>query len=94
MSCNWRPARKRELFEAWEDLEFRGVKKRLKRFGVMGGGRFGFRLAVVAAGTGGDDEKTSGVGSRCMLRVVHGDDIFYSHNVKAINNRNVYSSHD
>jgi hypothetical protein len=62
MSCSWRP----ELETAVRDepfLELRGVKKRVKRFGVMGGGRLGFRLASVAGDAGGDDEKSSGAGS-------------------------------
>ena len=44
-------------------LEFRGVKKRVKRLGVMGGGRFGLREQTVADEGGGGDEHSSGVGS-------------------------------
>jgi hypothetical protein len=77
MSCSWRP----ELESAVLDetcLEFRGVKKRVKRFGVMGGGRLGFRLPsdAVKAG-GGDDAKSSGVGSWRRVRGAHGDDIIF-----------------
>jgi hypothetical protein len=73
MSCNLRL----DLVAATlEDCSFvlRGVKKRVKRFGVMGGGRFCFLLPV-AVGIGGDDEKMSGVGSCSLLRVAHGEDI-------------------
>jgi hypothetical protein len=60
ISCNLRLDRDGTVRE---DASFvlRGVKKRLNRFGVMGGGRFCFRLPVVAVG--GDEEKNSGVGS-------------------------------
>jgi hypothetical protein len=60
MSCNLRLDREGAARED-ASLVLRGVKKRLKRFGVMGGGRLCFRLPVVAVG--GDDEKMSGVGS-------------------------------
>lgn len=65
-----------ELLAAW-DFEFVGVKKRVKRRGVMGGGFFCLQLAVVADGTGGDDERISrsGVGSWRISRNVQGDDI-------------------
>jgi hypothetical protein len=60
-------------------LEWRGVKKRVKRFGVMGGGRFGFREHAAAADAGGGDEKSSGVGSwSSMLRGAHGEDMSLS----------------
>jgi hypothetical protein len=77
MSCSWRP----ELESAVRDetsFELRGVKKRVKRFGVMGGGRLGLRLPsdAVKAG-GGDDAKSSGVGSWRRLRGAHGDDIMF-----------------
>ena len=71
MSCNCRP----ELdSEAREDpwLELRGVKKRVKRFGVIGGGLFCLRAA---AGAGGEDEKSSGVGSWNATRGAHGEDM-------------------
>jgi hypothetical protein len=61
MSCSWRA----ELESVVRDetfLEFRGVKKRVNRFGVIGGGRFCFRVPAVAADAGGD-EQSSGVGS-------------------------------
>jgi hypothetical protein len=51
------------------------VKKRVKRFGVMGGGRLSFRLPSVAVDAGGDDAKSSGVGSWSRQRGAHGDDI-------------------
>lgn len=57
-------------------LECRGVKKRVKRLGVMGGGRLGFREQAAADEAGGGDEKSSGVGSwRSMLRGAQGDDM-------------------
>ena len=71
MSCNCRPELEREARdEPW--LELRGVKKRVKRLGVIGGGRFCLR---VAAGTGGEEEKSSGVGSWNATRGAHGEDI-------------------
>ena len=72
MSCNWRPELESEVRED-TFREFCGVKKRVKRLGVMGGGRLGLREPVVAVG--GDDEKTSGVGSRRTLRGAQGDDM-------------------
>lgn len=75
MSCNWRPERESEVREE-TSFEFRGVKKRVKRLGVMGGGRLGFREQTVADDAGGGDEKSSGVGSwMSMLREAHGDDM-------------------
>lgn len=75
MSCNWRPERDNEAREE-TSLVFRGVKKRVKRLGVMGGGRLGFREQMVADDAGGGDEKSSGVGSwMSMLRGAHGDDM-------------------
>lgn len=75
MSCNCLSERERQARdEAW--LELRGVKKRVKRLGVMGGGRLCLRVAVGAgAGAGGDDEKSSGVGSWKATRGAHGDDM-------------------
>jgi len=80
MSCSWRPERERvERDEAF--LEWRGVKNRVKRFGVMGGGRLCLVVvvvvAVVEAAAGGDDEKRSGEGSswRSWLRAAQGDDM-------------------
>jgi hypothetical protein len=52
------------------------VKKRVKRLGVMGGGRLGFRLPNVAVAVGGDEQRKSGVGSCNLLRGAHGEDIF------------------
>jgi hypothetical protein len=76
MSCNWRP----ELDSAVREepfFELRGVKKRVNRFGVIGGGRLGLRLPIAAEDMGGGDEHSSGVGSwRSLLRVAHGDDMF------------------
>lgn len=63
MSCNWRPELERELVLDEPCVELRGVKKRVKRFGVMGGGLFGFRLPVIEADAGGDDENISDSGS-------------------------------
>jgi hypothetical protein len=74
MSCSWRP----ELESAVRDetsLELRGVKKRVKRLGVMGGGRLGFRLPVAVKAGGGDDAKSSGVGSWRRLRGAQGEDM-------------------
>ena len=62
MSCNWRPDLERCVRDE-TSLEFRGVKKRVKRLGVMGGGRFGLREQTVADEGGGGDEYSSGVGS-------------------------------
>jgi hypothetical protein len=62
MSCNWRPDLERCVRDE-TSLEFRGVKKRVKRLGVMGGGRFGLREQTVADEGGGGDEHSSGVGS-------------------------------
>lgn len=76
MSCNWRPELERATLEE-PLLELRGVKKRLKRFGVMGGGLLGFRAPNVAVDAGGgDDEKSSGVGSCSQLRGAQGEDMF------------------
>jgi hypothetical protein len=78
ISCNWRPELDGKVREE-TSLEFRGVKKRVKRLGVIGGGRLGFREHAVAAETGGGDEKSSGVGSwRSILREAHGEDILLS----------------
>jgi hypothetical protein len=77
MSCNWRP----ELESAVREepfFEFRGVKKRVNRFGVIGGGRLSFRLPIVAEDMGGGDEQRSGVGSwKSLLRVAHGEDMIW-----------------
>jgi hypothetical protein len=71
------------------------VKKRVKRFGVIGGGRLGFRLPVVAMDEGGDDENSSGVGSWSPVRGAHGDDIiFYVHVYTKCAIGNVKASHD
>lgn len=75
MSCSWRLDRegavRAELF-----FEFRGVKKRVKRLGVIGGGLLGLRLSMaVMAGMGGDDDSSSGVGSWSPLRGAHGEDM-------------------
>lgn len=71
MSCSWRPELEREARdEPW--LELRGVKKRVKRLGVIGGGLFCFRAAV---GAGGEEEKSSGVGSWNATRGAHGEDM-------------------
>ena len=76
MSCNWRPERESEVRDE-TSLEFRGVKKRVKRLGVMGGGRLGFREHAVAADAGGGDEQSSGVGSwRSRPRGAQGEDMF------------------
>lgn len=76
ISCSWRPDLVSEVRDE-TSLEFRGVKKRVKRLGVMGGGRFGFREQAVAEDAGGGDEQSSGVGSwRSRLRGAHGEDIF------------------
>lgn len=71
MSCNCRP----EL-ESVDDpcVEGRGVKKRVNRFGVMGGG-FRIRLLVDAEGIGGDELKQSDRGSIGALRAAQGEDI-------------------
>lgn len=73
MSCNWRPALDSAVRDAF--LEFRGVKKRVKRLGVMGGGRFCLREPVVAVKAGGDDGQSSGVGSWNAVRGAHGEDM-------------------
>ena len=59
MSCNWRPDLERCVRDE-TSLEFRGVKKRVKRLGVMGGGRFGLREQTVADEGGGGDEPRKG----------------------------------
>jgi len=75
MSCNWRPELVREVRDDIS-LECRGVKNRVKRLGVIGGGRFGLREHAVAAEAGGGDEQSSGVGSWMrMLRGAQGDDM-------------------
>jgi len=75
MSCNWRPELVRDVRDE-TSLECRGVKKRVKRLGVIGGGRFGFREFAVPAEVGGGDEQSSGVGSWMrMLRGAQGDDM-------------------
>lgn len=71
MSCNCRPELESEARDdPW--LELRGVKKRVKRFGVIGGGLFCLRVAV---GAGGEEEKSSGVGSWNATRGAHGEDM-------------------
>ncbi len=76
MSCSWRPDLVSDVRDE-TSLECRGVKKRVKRLGVMGGGRFGLREHTVADDGGGGDEKSSGVGScRSRLRGAHGEDMF------------------
>ena len=62
MSCNWRPERE-SVPRDDTFLELRGVKKRVNRLGVIGGGLFGFRVPPAAVCAGGDDENNSGVGS-------------------------------
>lgn len=72
ISCSCRPELESEARDdPW--LEFRGVKKRVKRFGVIGGGLFGLRVAAVDAG--GDEEKSSGVGSWNATRGAQGEDM-------------------
>lgn len=76
MSCSWRPDLVRVVRDE-TSLEFRGVKKRVKRLGVIGGGRLGLREQTVAEDGGGGDEKSSGVGSwSSRLRGAHGEDMF------------------
>jgi hypothetical protein len=72
MSCSCRP----EL-ESLDDpcVDVRGVKKRVNRFGVMGGG-FLMRPLVVAGGAGGDELGNSDRGSISPLRAAQGEDIF------------------
>lgn len=71
ISCSCRPELEREARDdPW--LEFRGVKKRVKRFGVIGGGLFCLR---VAAGAGGEEENSSGVGSWNATRGAQGEDM-------------------
>ena len=41
------------------DFVFLGVKKRLNRLGVIGGGLFSLRLATAGRGAGGDDMDVS-----------------------------------
>jgi hypothetical protein len=75
MSWSWRPELESAVLEE-PFLELRGVKKRVKRFGVMGGGRLGFRLPSVDVAAGGDEQRKSGVGSCIiLLRGAHGEDI-------------------
>jgi hypothetical protein len=71
MSCNCRPELESELDPC---VEFRGVKNRVNRFGVMGGG-FLMRLLVVAKGAGGDELKQADRGSTGALRAAHGEDM-------------------
>jgi hypothetical protein len=72
MSCSCRP----ELDSVLDPcVEGRGVKKRVNRFGVMGGGFLMRLLVVVAEGTGGDELGQSDRGSMSALRVAHGEDI-------------------
>lgn len=72
ISCNWRP----DLDSALDPrVEVRGVKKRVRRLGVMGGGFLGFRLPEVVGGIGGGELASSGSGSlRSVLRGAHGED--------------------
>jgi hypothetical protein len=74
MSCSWRLERVGAVREE-PVLEFRGVKKRVKRFGVMGGGRFTLRLKLPVAAEGGDEENRSGVGPWRIWRGAHGEDM-------------------
>jgi hypothetical protein len=67
ISCNWRA----ELdWAERDDRVLRGVKNRVKRLGVMGGGRFCLRAAV-GAGGGDDERRSSGWNA---TRGAHGDD--------------------
>lgn len=71
MSCSCRPELESEARDdPW--LELRGVKKRVKRFGVIGGGLFCLRVAV---GAGGEEKKSSGVGSWNATRGAQGEDM-------------------
>lgn len=71
MSCSCRPELESEARdEPW--VELRGVKKRVKRLGVIGGGLFCLRAPVSA---GGEEEKSSGVGSWSATRGAQGEDM-------------------
>lgn len=61
-SCSWRPELPIDLTTRDPFFEFLGVKNRVKRLGVIGGGFFGFRPAIVEVGCGGDDEGISDTG--------------------------------
>jgi hypothetical protein len=54
ISCSWRCDLPSDLAPE-EGFVFRGVKNRVNRFGVIGGGFLGFRLPIVD-GIGGGDE--------------------------------------
>ena len=75
ISCNWRADLLRETVREESFLEFLGVKNRVKRLGVMGGGFFSLRLPVVKAAGGGDDESISDTAFSGSLRKTDGDDI-------------------
>jgi hypothetical protein len=73
MSCSCRPELESVLDPC---VEGRGVKNRVNRLGVMGGG-FLMRLLVVdAEGIGGDELRQSGRGSMSALRAANGEDMF------------------
>jgi hypothetical protein len=65
MSCSWRPELPMVRGLDEPAFEFLGVKKRVKRLGVMGGGFFSLRLPVEAGG--GDDGSRSDIGSNEAL---------------------------
>lgn len=68
MSCSWRPEVPNEI-EDDPCVELRGVKKRVKRLGVMGGAILGFRVPVAEKVGGGDEKGSSGSGSCSPFRV-------------------------
>jgi hypothetical protein len=72
MSCNWRPEAPR-VTEDDPCVEFRGVKKRVNRLGVMGGAFLGFRVPIDENVGGGDEQGISGNGSRLAFRPINGD---------------------
>jgi hypothetical protein len=83
ISCSWRPEAE-TLEDPWTDV--RGVKKRVKRLGVIGGGFLGFLLPIVGGAVGGDELGHSEGGSRSPKRAVHGDDIVLIKHVSSRSN--------
>jgi hypothetical protein len=74
-SCSWRPELPIALARDEPDFVFRGVKKRVNRLGVIGGGFFSLRLPVVDMGCGGGDEDTSDGDSWSSAKSSGGEDI-------------------
>jgi hypothetical protein len=76
ISCNWRCDLPKHRAPEAGCFEFRGVKNRVNRFGVIGGGFLGFRLPIVDGNGGGDEGGNSDIESSSRSSKEYaGDDI-------------------